>query len=406
MKHFYACLCLLFLTISPSFGQKDFKPGYIIQNGDTLRGLVNHQGDKRQAVLATFKASKDASEQNFSPVAISGYGIDEVYAYESKKITAPDSTFHLFLTVLAKGPASLYFYKDQNSADHFFIEKDGALQELVYRKASEVQANGQTAVVTYNTYRKTLFNAFRDCPTAGATVNKLAFKESELIKIVNQYNQCVAPVDMPSYQAKARRSVITYGVHVGGHKNQLTVTSDQPDYKIPSNIGYQAGVMLNATLPWASEKVSALLELQYAHTTYNYQGSFDHNNAHTEYTTEGAYHQIKLPVSIRYTFPRGTLRPFFNAGLVGTYALSQKQRYTGSFKYSYSQVPENFDKELFPFVRKFTKGYALGTGLLFPAWGTKKATIEARYEKNDGNSDTISMASEISQVSVYLGLFF
>ncbi|QHL89129.1 outer membrane beta-barrel protein [Nibribacter ruber] len=403
MKHLYT---LLFLLIAlPGFAQKDFQPGYIVQNGDTLRGLVNQQGDKRQAVLATFKTSQDAKHQNFSPSQVTAYGITNGYAYEAKKISSPDSTYLLFLRVLVKGPASLYFYKDQNSGDHFFLLHQDSLQELVVKKTKEQLATGYS-LVTDNKYKKTLFNAFKDCPNTGQAINKLPFKEESLIKMVATYNNCVAPNSRDLYAVKARKSEITYGVQAGAQKGFYTLTTDDtPEVSASSNIGYHAGLMLNITLPWASERISALFEAQYAYTTYNDQGAFDHNNGHTEYNLDLTYHHLKFPISIRYTLPGSKVRPFFNAGAVLNYALSQEERYSGTFKFTYNNEPNTFDRGIVPYPGKFFPGYVLGAGVYVPTWGSQKASVELRYETNRGNSRTYGYLTDTKQVSLTLGIY-
>jgi hypothetical protein len=407
MKHFYAFVGLLLLTSTLSFAQKEFKPGYIVQNGDTLRGLVNQQGDKRQALVASFKINADATSQNFSPSQITGYGITDGYVYEAKKISNPDSTYFLFLKVLVKGPANLYFYKDQNSGDHFFLEKADSLEELVYKKVSEVQTNGQTALVTYSRYKNTFYNAFKDCPTIGSTINQMQFKEVELINTVSLYNHCISPDSKSDYKVKARKSEITWGATIGATVGKMVVTGNQqPSFELTSKLGYQTGLALNITLPWASVNTSALLEAQYAYSSYYEQNYREYNSLQTNYTIDAAFHHLKLPASIRHTFSFGRVRTFINGGVIMNYALSQKQYYTGSSKYSYSNTIALEDGDFIQYTRDLSSGFILGGGIMYEASKNRKYSLEARYEKNNGFSSTPSYETIIHQISLLTGIYF
>ena len=55
MKHLYLTTTLLFIC-TLTFAQKNFQSGYIIQNGDTLRGLVDYRGERPKFSGSYFQA--------------------------------------------------------------------------------------------------------------------------------------------------------------------------------------------------------------------------------------------------------------------------------------------------------------------------------------------------------------
>src|SRR5688572_10428640 len=128
-------LHILFLIISiPSFSQKDFRPGYILQNGDTIKGLVDYRSDQRNARICTFKASSESAVQTFKPTELSGFGFTKGQSYETQLVSREDNkTKAIFLKLLVKGTATLYFYKDSLDIDHFYIFKNNELRPLEER---------------------------------------------------------------------------------------------------------------------------------------------------------------------------------------------------------------------------------------------------------------------------------
>ncbi|MCC9138530.1 hypothetical protein ACFSKU_10680 [Pontibacter silvestris] len=84
-----------------------------------------------------------------------------------------------------------------------------------------------------------------------------------------------------------------------------------------SNIG--GGVSINFTLPVINEKLSFQTDVLYVpvtfSSTYSTTNGIGLNNLrHHDFLFDLAY--LKLPLQLRYTYPKGSVRPFVNAGYV------------------------------------------------------------------------------------------
>ncbi|CAM3817956.1 hypothetical protein POKO110462_21075 [Pontibacter korlensis] len=214
MKRIYTTL-LFFLLFTSAFAQQDFRKGYIIQNGDTLRGFVDYRGDRRSARVTSFKPTLESQEHNFGPDAISGYGFEvENKLFESKSIpaTSPDTQTHaLFLNTLVKGHASIYYYRDAQDVEHYYLSmNDGALVELLeqeYRRQDP--ETGKNYKVVNKIFINTLANAFSACSSLSeARFKQLRLSANSLTDIALAYNQCVDPASLVHEQEKRKMKVI------------------------------------------------------------------------------------------------------------------------------------------------------------------------------------------------------
>ncbi|MDX5438144.1 MAG: hypothetical protein LPK03_13160 [Pontibacter sp.] len=198
MKQLYVTFTLLF-ACTFAFAQKSFQDGFIVQNGDTIRGLVDYRGSVRSAEVTTFKKNEHAAEQALTPHDIQAYGFDKgkklFEAFEITLAPAGDTVRQrVFLAALVKGKASVYHYRDSFQKDRYFLRKDGQpLIELLYEETLLRDTNsGKLYKAKRRAYAHTMAVAFTDCETIKAgRFQNLKFTADALAEITEDYNACV-----------------------------------------------------------------------------------------------------------------------------------------------------------------------------------------------------------------------
>lgn len=394
MKQLYITITLLFI-FNLSSAQKNFKSGFILQNGDTIRGLVDYRGDVRSSQLVTFKQNETTPEQAYTPEDIQAYGFDQEQKYfEAHVLPAVEggASTRLFLNVLAKGKASLYHYRDTFQKENYYLSKDnGPLVELAQEVYYITDAStGQKRKVTDKKFVTVLSSVFSDCNEVSQTqLKKVSYNASSLTSIVQAYNQCVAP-GSSVYVQKKKKGAVTIAPVFGYFTSSLKVTGShrlvERNYD-KSTTHFTGGVSFNFTIPSINEKLSIQTELLYfpqKFYSYHYEKNQMGRTTTSEITFDQSY--LKLPAQLRYTFPKGKIRPFINAGPVLAYAVKLKDNEVVHSSFMSSSYTE--EGPVFPdneSVRPYSMGLASGAGISYLLKG-KALSLEARYEINDGFS--------------------
>ncbi|WP_299758503.1 outer membrane beta-barrel protein [uncultured Pontibacter sp.] len=416
MKQIYFTLSLL-LICSLSFAQKNFQSGFIVQNGDTVQGLVDYRGGVRSSQLTTFKQNESAAEQTFSPDNIQGYGFyKEQKLFESHSVPATaeegTATQRLFLNVLVKGKANLYHYRDAFQKERYYISKDnGPLVELTQVITYKTDATtGRKRRVTDKTFVTALSSVASDCAALSpAELKRVNLNHTSLTAAVFKYNQCVNPASV-SYAQEKKKGHISIAPVAAYFVSNLTTTGPyilaNREYD-NSLSNFTGGISLNFTIPAINEKLSIqtdLLYTPYKFTSYQVEENGSGRQTSSEVTFDLGY--LKLPAQLRYTFPKGKIRPFINAGPVLAYAVKFKDKeviqstfMSSSYTEEGPALPEYIGS------RKYALGLTSGIGLSYPVNGNA-LSIEARYEINDGFSAISEMTTRIKSSYFILSYAF
>ncbi|MDO6390299.1 outer membrane beta-barrel protein [Pontibacter sp. BT731] len=412
MKQLYLIFLLICLVVAPAIAQKDFRTGYIVLNSDTLQGYVDYRGAVRNSKTATFKASLGASEQAYSPDQLAGYGFakeDKVYEAYTIPADGAQPVQRLFLQVLTKGSVSLHTYRDDLDLDHFYLSKDGddlvELKENVYNKKDP--RTGKTFRMVDKLYLGVLGSAFADCPAMSEErFRNVTFRHSGLTKIVNDYNECM---DSNQYVQPSRKTTVTLYPVLFYAKPALQMAGEHPYSKASfrtTGPGLGGGVGLEVANPAISEKLTLILELLYA--PYHFEGVIkDVNNSGrtTQHDILLDLHYLKVPAQLRYTFPKGKLRPFANAGISYSYAISTDRVETKNSTFhntSYTEVSEAMPGSVF---KQYMFGAQAGIGILYPMQN-RALLIETRYETTEGISNIRILSSNVKGFSIMAGYRF
>jgi hypothetical protein len=202
-------LCLILLLTFPLaiFAQSNYHEGYIIKNnGDTVKGYINHRDWERSPIVVDFKVDKTGSQvQQFDAAAIKGFGITGAEPYitytgpvSMDKIHFPDlpdgfdttqTVTAIFLKRLVTGKhLTLFKHTDDIKTRFFIAETATEPAELRYH----VYYNPGKQIVTSDAYKGQFLwyiNKFNPANTKLITrAQQATFDDSSLEGLVNQIN--------------------------------------------------------------------------------------------------------------------------------------------------------------------------------------------------------------------------
>ena len=415
-NYFQAALPLaLVLGSITAHAQADFQPGYVVQPaGDTLRGEIDYRDARFNATQCRFRATPQAAVTTWLPASLRAYGLrDGSKAYRSlvppPSAAAGAAPAPLFLEVLADGPAQLYTLRDAGRTDHYYVATAAfPLTELVQRKVLREETR---LLETQNTYRTTLAQALAGCPVAQAQLPALAFTARALATAVAAYNACqqpapaalVAPVAAPLGKAPPRPR---FGVVLGARRTTMHLhyprTYSSLDFSPGPDSGPVGGLAFNLPLTALSRKLSLEAELLYESQQYRQtrnDGNPGGGAGITSYRFAMSY--LQLPLLVRYTFPTGRFRPLAEAGPVLGYAVRLTAETSGTNYYGQPQPTADFlpDNQ-----RRLQEGLCGGVGGQFSYWQRRQATLLARYERDTGWTEGVSVSSYSTRFYALLAL--
>ncbi|WP_167851956.1 outer membrane beta-barrel protein [Hymenobacter elongatus] len=416
MFRFLRLLVLPLLTISSvAVAQVDFRPGYIIQPaGDTLRGEVDNRSAVRSATECWFRQGAGAV-RSYSPTELLGYGLPGSKVYRSRLVAVPDSSALLprtyFLDVLVAGATQLYYRRDSNGYEHFYVGTGpAAATELVYRRTLTTSPDGSSRYLEKNLFRGTLAETFSACPAVQQQVASLPFKQSQLVAIIKLYNACVGSATSASSQASAiPRSHVTIGMVAGLGIDELRITTN-PGFAGLSNADFGTstqpvgGLRLGVTLPRLSEKLSVQLEVLYHHQRYQNEYRINYSSSTYSEQTRVQLTHIKFPLLLRYTYPTGRVRPIVQAGIaanLGLKAVAEYRQQSATSTTSYSPWQPVFTSEV---RTRSGWGPVASAGIQSLGLGGRLLTLEARTERSLGFTHDTGVGSIIWHHQVLLGV--
>ena len=132
------------------FSQKNYLPGYVVTlTGDTVHGNIDYRNWDKNPRIISFKPSAGDEIIQYPVTGIKKFLVlDEMY--ESAIVRAETSPYQfdqlnfdkelkfrtdtIFLQAVIEGEKSLYYYKDKNAKEHFYIKSGQEFELLVYKK--------------------------------------------------------------------------------------------------------------------------------------------------------------------------------------------------------------------------------------------------------------------------------
>jgi hypothetical protein len=313
---------LLSAGIEIAFAQSDFRSGYIVTaKGDTVTGWIDNRNESRLASECLFKPSQTGTVAVYTPADLLAFGFQAGKMYETRKIPADTSPGEqVFMEKLVHGTISLFHYK---ANDRFYVEKKGHELTALTQTERTIERDGKQFVEIKRNYLGVLNYLMNDCPSLRKKILSVALEYHPLTTLVSRYNVCQG--DEKNVRSQRRHIVVKGGLTAGSQLTVARFNTTLPEYtyltqhRFSSKPALLGGAFVQTTLPWVTEKVSVWLEAYYSSTYYHIDWSrtnsgYYNNNTYLE-EAKFRLRYIRLPAMLRYTYPKGNLRPFVQAGV-------------------------------------------------------------------------------------------
>lgn len=405
------------------YAQSNFEKGYIIMpNADTVHGLIdNRQWDLHPDEIA-FKASDTGSIIWYSPGEIIGFGVGN-FVFISALVEVDDSLHklehleessepnmvekYLFLQVLFHGEKSLYYHKDLNGKQYFFIDTGGEISWLYFKRyisrSESVNRATRSAsnIRTTNTYKGQLLLYFQDCAELKNTIEKTDYTLAGIFRVFDKYYElCNGKLE---YKLERISPVLRYKVDAlaGLTYTKIDFTGTvrpwltEPDF--PGSTDFAAGIGFEIRFPRDNYKFSLYNELLYNQMSTRASYLYYNVGAYQTYKHSSFnFKYLKIRSSGQYNFSVGEARLFANAGLsIGIFLSLENLLITE--KIQNTIITEEFGCAL-PRSRMYDPGLMIGLGANY-----KRLNIRGDYEISKGPSVVLALGTVTQRVSLTLG---
>ena len=411
-------LCLLMSGINWAIGQVNFIPGQVVLlNGDTLSGYIDYRNWAINPKKVAFKTNIDSVIQILNPLEILEFSVsDEIYVSAVVKVeTTPlainniedDASLHfrtdtIFLQTLIKGAKSLFFYKNEESRDNYYIKEDSAIELLVYKQYIKKDENGHTYAAENNTYLGQLRLYLGDCPTIQSYLENTKYNKNSLISLFQEYYNCIS--SETAFMRKPEKVRCEAGMLVGSSLSTLRFQSTEFDYLVNAtysySINFTRGAYLDFIIPRNQGRWSVYNEFLY--TNYKVNGLYEFYHSKFNYgtvETEIGIAYVQLCHMLRFKVPVRNAFIYLNGGISNGIAYRFKNyKHEVSNFYSIIKDEEGFALDR---IRPYEQSIILGMGLKY-----KKCSFEARYEMGNGMSSYSILNSTSTRYFLLFGYQF
>lgn len=378
-------LCILLPQIT--FSKTTFLPGYIIDlKYDTIRGLIEYDAGLFNPDDIGFKPSKMRSPHYYTPSEIAGYGVMNqhfVSAIVQKEMSPfrdselqknPDLQLvsdTVFLLTLYGGEKPLYYLKDWDDREQFYIKVDGAYSLLLHKIYFEYVNNVRKEYHNMRFLRQ-LAQYFWDEPSLQETIADTYYSKSSLANLYNRYLKL--PNVKPVYQNQDSKVSTVYGALVGVSVTMVNVETDYVEAGFGPSTNFTGGFSADLVMAGKLKSWSFYNELLYS--SYNFESYAGFYFPADWATFDFKY--LRMNNMIRF-------RPswfFLNVGVSSGYAI-------------------HAESSIFEDTRKLEIGVVFGAGIKY-----KNYSLEIREDIGDGMSPYVNIGSETNRFQVLLGYSF
>lgn len=398
-------LFLLLLCFAKFSFCQDYRKGYVVTNGgDTLSGLVSYREGQKAFKVCNFKRADTQPATTHEPVTIKAYGFPNDKTFQSRQIMLEGETTTVFLEMIANGRVRLYKFGSK-----FFVEKDSSGLQQLKNDTKEVMLDGRPALQESRQYIGTLNILLFDCPAMSSIIGNTKLNERPLTALILEYNRCKGGNNVV-YKSKKRWTKLVVGVTGGLNISRLNVDrnaqfpelqSNYSDYKSPIT-----GISFDVFSPRINERISLHADFFYVRSKYyQYDQYQPYVTIERDYVTIDLQ-QIKIPISIRYTFPTSGFTPYFNIGLSSTFNFRSKSEWIQETELN--NVVETHTKD--PLIIPNNQlGLWGGFGVSKSVSKKLNAFVELRYEQTNGISHGVTVAqldviSKITNIQLLIGI--
>ncbi|MEQ8239912.1 MAG: outer membrane beta-barrel protein [Cyclobacteriaceae bacterium] len=389
-------LILLLIIVGSSYGQNDFRSGFIITlDNDTIQGQVDYRSNSKNYESCIFRGEQDETE--YYPIQILGFGYNNDKFFSSKIIDGS------FVEVLVDGDISLFMSKGK-----FYIKKDTSYFELESR-VEKVEINGKVGTKETSKWRGILSYLISDCfPNSNAQTANIKFDEKSLTRLIIKYNKCKGS-EFTEFKASKPQTKFDFGVTVGLSKSQIQTSARSGFFYYLddsySSVDPSIGVLFAFSFPRITEKISFQGEFHFLKSSYS---SLVILESPTEFISESPteYHDtfielstLTIPFSMKYSFPEKKYGVYLQAGINYDYNLSSNtkllsERVNGNVV---STFPEGVAFE----INDNQIGFWGGVGIL-KSYQKFRGSIALRYFQMSSFNQTVGFKANNNRISLNL----
>jgi hypothetical protein len=417
-------VCLTALIVSSQlFAQSNFEKGYIIlPNADTVHGLIDNRHWELHPSDLAFKTSDNAGIIWYSPGDILGFSVGK-FVFKSALVEIDESLHklehleesskpnmvekYLFLQIMFQGEKSLYYHKDINGKLYFFIDTNGEVNWLYFKKyisiSESVNRTTRSAsnIRTTNTYKGQLLLYFQDCAELKSAIEKTDYTLTGLFRLFDKYYElCNGKLE---YKLEKINPALKYKVDAlaGLTFTQIDFTGNvrpwltEPEF--PSSTDFAAGVGFEVRFPHDNYKLSLYNELSYNQMSTQASYLYYSMGAYQTYKHSSFnFKYLKIRSSGQYNFSVGKARMFANVGMsIGLFLSLENLLITE--KIQNTVITEEFGSALPP-SRMFDPGLVVGLGKNY-----KNLNVRCDFEISKGPSLVLGLGSVTQRVILTLG---
>ena len=340
-RYFFILIFLMFQAYL--FAQQDFKPGYIIRNnGDTIYGQINYQGDNYNALNCLFRQDSSKEAIHYNPRDIMAYRFIDSKFYVSKQVTLDGSQRMVFLEFLVNGIARLYYLPP----DIYFIEKDSSKLQILENKEHSVyntQDDYKEYVASSNQYIGMLKIYFHDCPQIQNEINNAKLRQASLIKITTDYHKYMCPgKECTVYVKKSPKTIVNFGISLGTNDNMvdlndLYLSAHNREWSFGPSIGLHLDLF--NTRSFERFFLSAGVNYSEIHHDIYFRGPLNSYVKEVKFLSRNLYFHLTL----NYMYPRFKIKPFIGLGIAEFWSMKSSENKSPSI--IYYPVTKNFGPE-------------------------------------------------------------
>ena len=280
------------------------------------------------------------------------------------------------------GEKCLFYYKDSNGKDHFFIQKNDGFETLIHKKYYK-ETSGGYEIFENKTYVGQLKIYFQEYPENFNLIERTNFSVHSLYDLFSKYYKLANL--KPQYSKNLERLYVEFGLIAGISTTQLIVKSNSGFASIANkeyskSFDFTGGLAFDLILPRNKKKMSINSELIYvSYLATNHSEYFYSEDHYVIRDTQFGFGYLKLNNMFRYKLLNKNTRIYLNAGISNGISVTERN-HQKVYIYDYGREQINEGAALDD-TRKYEQGFLFGIG-----GGYGKFSIESRYEHGNGFS--------------------
>jgi len=384
-------LIILLIMIGNSFGQKNFRNGFIITlEHDTINGQVNYRSNSKNYKSCVFKSEQGETE--YYPTQILGFG------YIGDKYFTSQITQNSFCEVLVTGQISLY-----KSNDKFLVKKGTELYNLELI-TEPVEIDGKIGTKKNNRWIGLLTYLMSDClENVNNLTPQINLDEKSLTRLLVAYNKCSGKA-FTEYKASKPWTKFEFGASLGVTKSEILINNESPAFSYLDDsyrsVDPSIGLLIAISSPRMTERIAFQSEIHFIKSAYS---SLVENGNSTEYhDTHIDLSTLSVPLSLKYSFPEKRCGWYLQGGINYEYHLNSDTRLLSEYVTSHV-VNTAAERSAFE-VNNNQIGYWGGIGIL-KSYRKFKGSISIRYFQMPAFNKTEGFSANNNRISFNLILF-